>query len=166
MVQQYPEELPVPTLAWQAAWHSSCRGKDGLPTPKTQGQGYDVHSHKMSNKRPPRKKPEQPRVHPDLAGFSVEINSFGEVKTNYDLDKLNLFLNRNVKDKKFRGREDIEGVPEEFREPAGPEDEDTAIAHTLTAEQASEGDEEDIELPPDLDHLPDDLGDEDTAPEA
>jgi hypothetical protein len=57
------------------------------------------------------KDPTKPRVHPDLEGFNIEINSFGEVRTVYDLDKLNQFLNKNVRDKKFRGREDIEGAP-------------------------------------------------------
>jgi hypothetical protein len=74
----------------------------------------------MAAKRTPKPKQELPRVHPDLAGFNIEINSLGEIKTNYDLDKLNLFLNKNVKDKKFRGREDIEGVPEAFKEAADP----------------------------------------------
>ena len=111
----------------------------------------------MSNKRPPRKKPDQPRVHPELEGFSVEINSFGEVKTNYDLDKLNLFLNRNVKDKKFRGREDIEGVPEEFREAANPDEEEAALAALHRAEEEAADDEgADAELPPDLARLADD----------
>jgi len=73
-------------------------------------------------KRTPKPKEALPRVHPDLAGFNIEINSLGEIKTNYDLDQLNLFLNKNVKDKKFRGREDIAGVPDAFKEPATPED--------------------------------------------
>lgn len=54
------------------------------------------------------KKVEKPRVHKDLAGFDIEINSFGEIRTSYDIDKINAFLNRNVDDKKLRHREDLD----------------------------------------------------------
>lgn len=56
---------------------------------------------------------EMPRVHPDLEGFNITINSFGELQTSFDIDKINQFLNKNVKDKKFKGRDDIEGAPKE-----------------------------------------------------
>lgn len=51
----------------------------------------------MSNKEENKK----PKVHKDLKGMSVEINSFGEIKTNIDIDKINDFLNKNVEDKKL-----------------------------------------------------------------
>ena len=102
----------------------------------------------MSPKKTPKPKSDTPRVHPDLAGFSVEVNSFGEVKTNYDLDKLNLFLNKNVKDKKFRGRDDVEGVPEEFKEAAAPEDEQPWGSTSLAEDDKTE---DAAELPP---HIP------------
>ncbi len=63
----------------------------------------------MAKKKPIQKDKEKPRVHPDLNGFDIDINSFGEVKTNYDLDKINMFLNKHVDDKKLRDRDDIEG---------------------------------------------------------
>jgi hypothetical protein len=53
--------------------------------------------------------PEKPRVHKDLEGFDIQINSFGEITTSFDMDKINEFLNRNVDDKKLRDREDIPG---------------------------------------------------------
>jgi len=46
----------------------------------------------------------KPKVNPELEGFDISINSFGEIKSNYDLDKLNEFLNKNVDDKKLRDR--------------------------------------------------------------
>lgn len=52
---------------------------------------------------------EKPRVHKDLEGFDIQINSFGEITTSYDMDKINEFLNKNVDDKKLRDREDIPG---------------------------------------------------------
>ncbi|MFN4086570.1 MAG: hypothetical protein ACK4LB_11560 [Spirosomataceae bacterium] len=48
------------------------------------------------------KNSEKPRVHKDLDGFDIEINSFGEIQMSYDIDKLNSFLNEKVDDKKLR----------------------------------------------------------------
>lgn len=53
--------------------------------------------------------PEKPRVHKDLEGFDIQINSFGEITTSFDMDRINEFLNKNVDDKKLRDREDIPG---------------------------------------------------------
>ncbi len=57
----------------------------------------------------PKKKPMsgKPEVHPDLDGFEMGINEFGEITTNMNIDKLNKFLNENVDDKKFRELDDI-----------------------------------------------------------
>ena len=52
---------------------------------------------------------EKPRVHKELEGFDIKINSFGEITTSFDMDKINAFLNKNVDDKKLRDREDITG---------------------------------------------------------
>ena len=52
---------------------------------------------------------EKPRVHKDLDGFDIQINSFGEISTSFDMDRINAFLNKNVDDKKLRDREDIPG---------------------------------------------------------
>ena len=64
----------------------------------------------MSKKKnTPKPVPEKPRVHKDLEGFDITINSFGEIKTSFDIDKINAFLNKNVDDKKLRDREDLPG---------------------------------------------------------
>ncbi|HNP17878.1 MAG TPA: hypothetical protein PKL31_05545 [Fulvivirga sp.] len=60
---------------------------------------------KRSNKE--EKKKEKPTVNPDLEGFSIEIDSFGELKNNYNIDKINEFLNKNVEDKKLIDRDDF-----------------------------------------------------------
>lgn len=52
---------------------------------------------------------EKPKVHKDLEGFDIQINSFGEISTSFDMDRINEFLNKNVDDKKLRDREDIPG---------------------------------------------------------
>jgi hypothetical protein len=57
-----------------------------------------------------RRKKEQegkkPKVNQELKGFNIRINSFGEIISDYDLDKINGFLDRNVDDKKLRDRGD------------------------------------------------------------
>ncbi len=44
----------------------------------------------------------KPKVNKELEGFDIEIDAFGEIKTNYDINKINEFLNREVDDKKLR----------------------------------------------------------------
>jgi hypothetical protein len=54
-----------------------------------------------------KKKEEEPRVHEELKGFKMEINSFGEISSTFSIDKINEFLNKNVEDKKFKERNDV-----------------------------------------------------------
>lgn len=46
------------------------------------------------------------RVSDKLQDFDIQINSFGEIISNYDVDKINDFLNKNVEDKKLKNRKD------------------------------------------------------------
>ena len=56
----------------------------------------------------PKKKEEKKlKVNPQLEGFDITVDSFGELKTTYNIDSINDFLNKNVDDKKLRDREDI-----------------------------------------------------------
>jgi hypothetical protein len=48
---------------------------------------------------------EKPKVHPELEGFDVKINSFGEIISTHDIEKINEFLNKNVIDKKLKDRD-------------------------------------------------------------
>jgi hypothetical protein len=48
----------------------------------------------------------KPKVSKELEGLNIKVNSFGEIKANYDIDKINEFLNKSVDDKKLRDRED------------------------------------------------------------
>lgn len=63
----------------------------------------------------PKKKPQKgnPEVHEDLQGFDIKINEFGEIISNYKVDKLNEFLNENVDDKKLREKKQEEEEEEE-----------------------------------------------------
>lgn len=56
------------------------------------------------------KKEESPKVHKDLQGFHMNIDSFGEISSSFPIDKLNEFLNNNVEDKKLKDREDIDDI--------------------------------------------------------
>lgn len=47
-------------------------------------------------------KKEKPQVHPELKGFEITINEFGQISSNYDLNKVYEFLNKNVEDKKLK----------------------------------------------------------------
>ncbi len=61
-------------------------------------------------------KREKPKVNPELNGFNIKIDTFGEIQTNYDIDKINKFLNKHVDDKKLRDRDDIEGRDEDIEQ--------------------------------------------------
>lgn len=61
------------------------------------------------------KKEENPKVHKDLEGFKMNINSFGEISSSFSIDKINEFLNKNVEDKKLRDRDDLEDIHSEKR---------------------------------------------------
>ena len=53
-------------------------------------------------------KKEKARVHKDLDGLELKVDSFGEISSNMPIDELNKFLNKNVEDKKLKDREDID----------------------------------------------------------
>ena len=61
-------------------------------------------------------KRETPKVNPELDGFDIKIDTFGEIKTNYDVDKINQFLNRHVDDKKLRDRDDVQSETDKTEE--------------------------------------------------
>ncbi len=66
---------------------------------------------------------EKPRVHKELEGFDIQINSFGEITTSFDIDKINQFLNKTVDDKKLRHRTDL-NLKGEAPEDTDPDEED------------------------------------------
>ncbi|GAA0892522.1 hypothetical protein GCM10009122_22010 [Fulvivirga kasyanovii] len=68
----------------------------------------------MSKKESKKKKKKtQPKVNPELEGFNIEIDSFGEIKTNFNIDRINEFLNKNVEDKKLAERDDYDEMKSE-----------------------------------------------------
>jgi hypothetical protein len=98
----------------------------------------------MAKKKPNSDENDKPRVHKELEGFDIQINSFGEITTSFDIDKINQFLNKTVDDKKLRHRTDLnlkgESAPDEPE--ADEPDEDT--------DQERLFDESDNDLPDDI----------------
>lgn len=66
----------------------------------------------------PKKKPKKgkPEVHEELKGFDIKINEFGEIVSNFPIEKLNEFLDENVDDKKLRGKDDLKNENQEEEE--------------------------------------------------
>jgi hypothetical protein len=56
-----------------------------------------------------KKEEKKPKVNQELQGFDITVNSFGEINSTFDLDKLNKFLDENVEDKKLKNRNDLPG---------------------------------------------------------
>ena len=50
------------------------------------------------------KKKGKPNVHDELKGFDIKINELGEMESSFSIDKLNLFLDENVDDKKIKSQ--------------------------------------------------------------
>jgi hypothetical protein len=55
----------------------------------------------------------KPKVHKELQGFDISIDSFGEIRSNMNIEKINDFLNQNVDDKKLAEREDYDDMKKE-----------------------------------------------------
>ncbi|RYD83107.1 MAG: hypothetical protein EOP53_01775 [Sphingobacteriales bacterium] len=53
-----------------------------------------------------RKSNKVPKVHAELEGLDLNINEFGEIISNIDIDKVNAFLTKSVPDKKLINRND------------------------------------------------------------
>ena len=43
----------------------------------------------------------RPSFNEKLKGFDIRVNTFGEMESTFEIDKLNEFLNKEVKDKKL-----------------------------------------------------------------
>jgi len=55
----------------------------------------------MKKKKTPPTKTSRPSFHERLKGFDIKVNEFGEMESNFEIDKLNQFLNEEVEDKKI-----------------------------------------------------------------
>lgn len=64
----------------------------------------------MAKNETPKKNKPKPKVHKELQGFDISIDTFGEIKSNMDIEKINKFLNENVDDKKLAERDDYDDM--------------------------------------------------------
>lgn len=55
-----------------------------------------------------KKDKKKPKVNPELEGFDIKINTFGEITATMSIDKINDFLDKNVEDKKLIDRDESE----------------------------------------------------------
>ncbi|WP_207433757.1 hypothetical protein [Sabulibacter ruber] len=72
---------------------------------------------KKADKDKKENKPERKaKVHPELEGFEIKINPLGDITSNFNIDQLNAFLDRNVTDKKLVGDQGKKRPQEEEEE--------------------------------------------------
>ena len=66
----------------------------------------------MSKRKKEEKKEKKsnPKVNPELKGFEIKVDEFGEIKSSFNIDKINEFLNKNVEDKKLQERNDYDDL--------------------------------------------------------
>ena len=50
----------------------------------------------------------RPPFHEKLKGFDIRVNSFGEMESTFEIDKLNQFLNEETHDKKLTNPDETE----------------------------------------------------------
>jgi hypothetical protein len=90
------------------------------------------------------------KVHKDLEGFEIKVNQQGEIKSNYSIDQINEFLNKNVEDKKLVKRDAAERAKkeeeDEYHVEEGEEVEETDEDFVKGTNSVSD-DEDDKDLP-------------------
>lgn len=64
----------------------------------------------MKKKKRKKEAKKKPTVNKELEGFDIRIDSFGEIKSTFEIDKINEFLNKNVEDKKLAERKDYDKI--------------------------------------------------------
>ena len=76
----------------------------------------------MARNKKPDKSKKKSKVHKDLEGFEIKVNSLGEITSNYDIDQINKFLDKNVYDKKLTKKEEEEYPIEDATDPEDNEE--------------------------------------------
>lgn len=103
----------------------------------------------MARNKKEDKSKKKSKVHKDLEGFEIKVNEHGEIISNYSIDKINEFLNKNVDDKKLVKRDAAEKAKreeEEYHVEEGEEVEETDEDFVRNANTSSDDDEE-VDLP-------------------
>lgn len=61
----------------------------------------------MAKKNKPKPPPKPQNKPPKLNEIDIQVNELGQIQRNFDIDKLNRFLDENVPDKKFTDENDF-----------------------------------------------------------
>lgn len=105
----------------------------------------------MARNKKPDKSKKKSKVHKDLEGFEIKVNEHGEIISNYSIDKINEFLNKNVDDKKLVKRDAAEKAKreeeEEYHVEEGEEVEETDEDFVRGTSSVSD-DEDDLPVKP------------------
>ncbi|GAB3194837.1 hypothetical protein GCM10027293_03990 [Pontibacter aydingkolensis] len=100
------------------------------------------------NKKEGKSSKKKSRVHKDLEGFEIKVNEHGEIKSNYSIDRINEFLNKNVDDKKLLKRDAAEKAKraeeEEYHVEEGEEVEETDEDFVRGTSSVSDDDDKDL----------------------
>jgi hypothetical protein len=115
-----------------------------------------------------RKNNKIPKVHPELEGLDLNINEFGELTSNIDINKINEFLTKNVPDKKLINRND-DKYQQEFKEMGygGEGDEEEGDTDFVAEEETDEEDDEFASVVGDApDEIPEDIQPDAIKPDA
>lgn len=59
----------------------------------------------MAKKNKPKSDTPKKPVHKDIKNMDIRVNEMGEIIKEYNIDDINAFLDKNVKDKKLSGDE-------------------------------------------------------------
>ena len=59
----------------------------------------------MTKKNKPKPAPPKTPVHKDLKSMDIRVIEMGEIIKEYNIDDINTFLDKNVKDKKLNNEE-------------------------------------------------------------
>ncbi len=103
---------------------------------------HGLSTNTMSKKKKDSKK--KARVHKELEGFEIMVNPLGEITSNYNIDQINEFLNRNVRDKKLVKKDEPDPEEEELYRIESSADEEEPEDGFLNAPLAED---EDLKLP-------------------
>jgi len=101
----------------------------------------------MARNKKEDKSKKKSKVHKDLEGFEIKVNEHGEIISNYSIDKINEFLNKNVDDKKLLKRDAAEKAKreeEEYHIEEGEEVEETDEDFVRNTNANSDEEEEDL----------------------
>ena len=61
-------------------------------------------------------KKSKPKVNPKLEGFEIQIDSLGEIRSSFEIDKINKFLDTEVEDRKLVDRKDLKESKEKKKD--------------------------------------------------